>query len=116
MTVKVHPYYVDKARKVLKRVSVPDADPMSLAAWAQDADDDKIALITADGKVVGQARYVKPDNTFQPILAFVDKETTQKYSLDHQRLDLGIIELSHAIDEPVVDVRRSYFRGPGTKK
>lgn len=53
--VEVHPYYIAKAKEVLKRVSVPQADPMSLAAWAQDAEPTKIALITADGKVVGQA-------------------------------------------------------------
>jgi hypothetical protein len=54
----IHPYYIAKAEAALKAAQAPSGfDPMPLARWASEEHPDDVALITADGQIVGHARY-----------------------------------------------------------
>lgn len=110
MTKEFHPFYISKAKKVLAGLSVPDADPLPLAEWAQDAAMEQIAIITAGGEIVGHATYQTVPTADDTAVAYIDKETASRYDLPGKLvLDLAVAKIGFKLGKPVVYVKRSLF-------
>lgn len=104
---ETHPYFIAKAREVLRKAEGNPDNCAALAAWAEDArkinDCDRGVIVAEDGEIVAATRYQRG----LPSATYVEPDDAMRYGLFGCELGLALGQLKRATGKELIHVKMS---------
>jgi hypothetical protein len=127
--MNVHPYYLGKARRIMREAGGDPGDAEALAEWGQKAIADPAnnssaktargphdlfgVFVAEDGEIMAETRRAAGDRV---PASYCTGDGAKRWGVEHVEAGMALSEIRRASGKSVIFVKSSRFSGPAEKE